>query len=422
MLKEICEETVEKTLSLGSDQAEAFGQKKRVFVAEFAGRTLTQVVERESQGIGVRAIRDKATGFAYSTWIADFEKPAKQAVTSAGIVAPDPFFDSLPKPQVARTLPQVYDFQLAALQIEDVQAAILKIIESNEGGSGTFQITLRECSIANSNGIAVMYRKSDYSCKLSATEVVAASWCNLAEMNSRAMSSFFERVLERKNLPRQKMRWDGRGKIILEPNAVPDFVRPLIMAMNGKNIAEKISFLPGRQHEQVLSDEISLYDDGCYPNGLFTQPVDGEGVPSQRTALIEKGVLKHFIYDTYYAHQLGQESTGNALREGFRNLPTCFFSNLIFREGCAPRDELIGDTQHGILINSLGTSTVDPRTSRIALPISRGFLIEKGEITAATYPSIFTGDILVLLQDVALSREREQVFRFLSPWIRIERQ
>ncbi len=419
MLEECCEKAVEKALQLGSHQAEAFAQKKHVYIVEFSDSVLTQVVERESRGIGVRVILNASTGFAYSTQLTDVAAPVSHAVTSARFVAPDPFFHALPIPRPLPSLPEIFDPKLEFITTRDVQDTVLHIIEDIRGGDGTFQITLRECSIVNSNGISVSYRKSDCSCRFSATKFVAASYCNFSWIDIQAFSRFLERNLERKEFPQQKVRWDNEGQIILEPNAVSDFIRPLITAMNGMNVVEKRSYFLDKRNECIVSEGITLYDDGCYPHGLLTQPVDGEGVPSQRTPLIERGVLKNFIYDSYYAYRAGEESTGNALREGFRNLPECLFSNVVFARGDATRDELIADTQHGILITSLGTSAVNPRTSQIAFPISKGFLIEKGEITAAVHPTILTGDSLTLLKDALLSREREQIFRFFNPWIKI---
>lgn len=422
MLRECCEKAVEKACELGSDQAEAFAQKKRVFVVEFSGSTLNECVERESQGMGVRAIQNKATGFAYSTQLNEVTDLASQAVTSARLVAPDPFFHSLPEPHPFSHLPHIYDSSLEPLHTRDIQDAVLSIIGDCETGEGTFQITLRECSIFNSKGISVEYKKSDCSLKFSAASNVAASYCTFSKMDTQAFSTFLEKTLLRRDFPQQKVRWEGKGQIILEPNAVPDVIRPLIMAMNGRNVVEKNSHLLGKKDQRIVSERISLCDDGCYPHGLFTQPVDGEGVPSRKTLLIERGVLKNFIYDSYYAHRAGEESTGNALREGFKNLPDCLFTNVVFYGGDAARDELISDTQRGVLINSLGTSMVDPRTSRIALPISKGFLIEKGEITASLHPTILTGDTLTMLENALISHEREQVFRFFNPWIKTENQ
>jgi PmbA protein len=422
MLKECCETAVEKALALGSTEAEAYAQKKHVFVAEVSTGRLTNSVERESQGIGIRVIQKKATGFAYSTMLSDVVTPARQAVESARQVAPDPLFGSLPEPRPVPQLHSIYDAQLDAFHTDDLKEKISHIVEPIPQGDGTFQITVRECSIVTSAGISVAYKKSDCSCKFSAARHVAASYCNFSTLDTQAISRFLERELQREDFPQQRVKWDGKGQIILEPNAVPDFIRPLIMAANGRNVVKKNSYLLNRMHERIVSDEISLYDDGCYPNGLFTQPVDGEGIPSQKTQLIEKGVLENFIYDSYYAHQAGKKSTGNALRQGFKDLPACLFTNVVFEKGDAAQHELIADTQHGILVNSLGANVVDPRTPRSALSISRGFVVENGEIKAALHPAILAGNILTMLEDAVVSGEREQVFRFIVPWIKVEHQ
>lgn len=417
-----CEKAVEKALTLVPAEVEAFAQKKHAFVAVFSTGKLTNIVERESQGIGVRVIQKKATGFAYSTLLSDVDTPVRKAVKSTRYVTPDPLFGSLPEPRPFPSMPNIYDSQLDTLHTNDLKEKIGHLVEPLPTGTGTFQITKRECSIATSHGISAAYKKSDCSVKFSASRNMAASYCNFSTLDTKTISSFLERTLQRKDFPQQKMKWDGKGKIILEPNAVPDFIRPLIMAMNGRNVVEKRSYLLNKKNECIVSDTISLYDDGCYPNGLFTQPVDGEGIPSQKTLLIEKGVLTNFIYDSYYAFQAEKESTGNALRQGFKDLPVCLFTNVVFEKGDAAQDELIADTQHGILVTSLGANVVDPRTPKSTLSVSRGFIIEKGEIKAALFPAILTGNILSMLKDAVVSAEREQVFRFINPWIQVEHQ
>jgi PmbA protein len=418
-LIEQCEKAVLRGVKLGSNQVEAFAQRKHVFVVEFSGKNMTQTVERESQGIGVRVICDKATGFAYSTQLTDVEQSVRQAVTNAHLVAFDPLFHSLPEPQPIPSLPDLYDPQFDGLQLDDIKERILHIISCIEIGMGTFQITVRECSIVNSNGISAAYKKSDCSLKFGVDRSVADSYCNISHMDVKAFSDFLKQVGERRTPPRRRVKWDGRGEIVIEPHAVCDLIRPLIAAMNGENVVKKQSHLTSKKGSHLVSDNISLRDDGRYPNGLFTQPVDGEGVPSQKTPLIKKGVLKGFIFDSFHAHQVGEKSTGNGLRQGFKYLPDCVFTNVVLSEGNAGREELIADTHHGIVINSLGTSMVNPATPRIALPISKGFLLEKGEITAVLFPAILTGDILAMLQDPLLSREREQIFRFINPMIKI---
>ncbi len=416
MLIERCEKAVEKALEKGSNQAEAFAQKKRVFVAEFSGKTFTECIERESQGIGLRVIQNKATGFAYSTQLADVTHVVEQGVQNAQVVAPDPLFYSLPEPGALPVLPSIYDPAWKSLHTSGYSDVLESV---PRGGSGTVQITVRECSIVNSEGVSAGYKKSDCSLKFNVGRNVAASYCNFSHMDIHALSRFFERSLERKDLPLQKEKWDGTGQIVLEPRAVSALIYPLLMALNGRNVVESRSYLAGRNHQPIVSEEISLYDDGCYPNGLFTQPVDGEGVPSQTTPLIENGILVSFIYDSYYANRSGEKSTGNAVREGFKALPSCFFSNIVIQTGTASKDELVADTQHGILVNSLETGLVGSPMPRIAVPISKAFLIEKGSITAAARPAILTGDILTLFKDVVVSREQEQVFRFFNPWIAI---
>ena len=89
---------------------------------------------------------------------------------------------------------------------------------------------------------------------------------------------------------------------------------------------------------------------------------------------------------------------------------------------CADNADAHEPLSNGLACQHPGANVVDHRTPRSALAVSRGFIIEKGEIRAALYPAILTGDILSMLKDAVVSGEREQVFRFINPWIKVEHQ
>ncbi|MBU7042212.1 MAG: TldD/PmbA family protein [Theionarchaea archaeon] len=419
MLQRCSIEAVKKAISHGQDEAEAFAQKKRGFIAEFSEGRITRVIERESQGIGIRVIHQKAIGFAYSTDLSTIMVPVKKAMDNAQIVSPDPFFRSLPHPQAIPHIPSLSDPRLQQAHTTELIDMVSELLSSIEQGTGTIQITVRECAISNSHEVSVAYKKSDCSVKFAAAPHTAASYCNFSQWDTQALTQFMENEILQTPVPEKRMKWDNKGDIILEPNAVPNFIRPFIMALNGKNVVNESSFLRQLKDNEILSHDVSLYDDGCYPNGLFTQPVDAEGVPSQTTVLLEEGVLKNFIYDSYHAFRDGTQSTGNALRQGFKDLPGCMFTNVILDAGESPFTELVEDTHHGIIINSLGANVVDPRSPHITLSVSRGGLIEKGEIVGSLYPTVLMGNVLTMMQHPLLSRERKQIFRFIVPWIQM---
>src|SRR5258708_13639269 len=85
-------------------------------------------------------------------------------------------------------------------------------------------------------------------------------------------------------------------------------------AVNGDAIYRHSSFLTGKLGEKVAGENITIIDDGTMPGGFGTSPFDGEGVPSQRTVVIENGILKSYLLNTYTAKKLGLKTTGSAAR------------------------------------------------------------------------------------------------------------
>lgn len=100
----------------------------------------------------------------------------------------------------------------------------------------------------------------------------------------------------------------------------------------------------------ISSEWLSIHDDGLLKGGIDSSSFDGEGVPSQRTALIENGILKGFLYDSYTAGKAGIKSTGNAVRQGYSDVPRVGIRNLILSSPEA--HDLLAETK-GYLVNGL---------------------------------------------------------------------
>src|SRR5439155_7311979 len=93
------------------------------------------------------------------------------------------------------------------------------------------------------------------------------------------------------------------------------------------------SLFAGKEGEQIADRRLRLADDGLAPDGLATAPFDGEGMPQQRTPLIEDGTLRGFLYDTYTGRRGRHESTGHGGRGSYRSPPSVSPTNLIVEPG-----------------------------------------------------------------------------------------
>jgi PmbA protein len=164
-----------------------------------------------------------------------------------------------------------------------------------------------------------------------------------------------------------------RVPVIFERDVAASVLDDVFAAVSAANVAVGNSWLSGRVGAKIGSDLVTIVDDGRVPGGLGTSPFDGEGVATRRTPVFDGGVLRSFLYDTYYARKLGAASTGNSTGAGIGP------SNFYLEPGAASLAELIAATPTGVLV----MDTIGFATEHAAGTYSRGargFFIQGGEI------------------------------------------
>ncbi len=169
-------------------------------------------------------------------------------------------------------------------------------------------------------------------------------------------------------------------------------------AVSGRNVQEGgKSFFEGKKNESVANDVVTIVDDGQLPEGLMTFKTDMEGVPSQSTTLIEKGILKNYIYDSYSAFQEERQSTGNANRqwpEPFLHVPTVSTTNLVLKAGTKNLDGLVERVDEGILITDfvMGVGHSNKITGEFSVVAPNAFFVKSGEIKHPLEPVTVAGN------------------------------
>lgn len=164
-----------------------------------------------------------------------------------------------------------------------------------------------------------------------------------------------------------------RVPVIFERDIAAAVLDDVFSAVAASNVAVGNSWLADRLGERIGSDLVTIVDDGTLPGCLGTSPFDGEGVPTRRTPVFERGTLRTFLYDTYYARKLGAATTGNSTGGGIGA------NNFYLEGGTQSLDELIASTRRGVLIlDTIGFAT-EHATGTYSRG-ARGFMIEAGEL------------------------------------------
>jgi len=196
----------------------------------------------------------------------------------------------------------------------------------------------------------------------------------------------------------------------------------LINAVRADFVQRNQSAFKGKIGEKVASENVTIYDDGLFSGGLRTWKFDGEGVPQQKTPIIEKGVLRNFLYDNYTAKKEGKESTGNAARAGYLSTPSLEATNFHFMPGNKSPEELISEVDDGLIVYYLqGAHSSNPASGEFSVVATPAWRIKNGEIAYATKGAMLAGNVFQLLKNIsALADNERKIGQLVAPWVRIE--
>jgi PmbA protein len=217
----------------------------------------------------------------------------------------------------------------------------------------------------------------------------------------------------------------GKMDLVVDPAQVPSLLLPVVTCINGAYVADRSSALAGRLGEQVASPAFSLVDNATNMFGWMSGSFDGEGTPTRRTPVIERGVLKSFLTDLATAERLNTAPTGHA-RRGVGSPPRPGTSNVIVEAGETPAAELIADTARGVLVRgTAGSSMGNIRGGELSATITYGLKIENGEIVGRVKDCLFAGNVFEMLGErlrAVASDPRRSGGSYLTPAIFVSDQ
>ncbi len=167
-------------------------------------------------------------------------------------------------------------------------------------------------------------------------------------------------------------------------------------------VAKGASIYSGKLGEVVAAPIVSAYDDGALVNGWGSQAFDDEGVPTQKTMLIEEGRLTGYLYDRLRARQMGAAPTGNGRRQSFRHVPIPRMTTTYIAPGQASADEIITATPRGFYAKSLAGGQVEPASGNFVFGVAEGYLIENGRLTTPLRGATLVGNGIDILLKIDL--------------------
>jgi len=194
----------------------------------------------------------------------------------------------------------------------------------------------------------------------------------------------------------------GKHTIIMHPFAYGQVMNfTLIQSIRGDNVARGKSKIADKLGEKIASEKITIVDDGLHPLGISSSSADDEGVPRQRTPIIENGVLRSFLWDTYWANKMGVKSTGNAKRNMRQGLVDISPSNIVVEPGPREIEDIIRDIEHGYYIRGVqGAHSSNPESGDFSIVGNPAILIENGKMVGAVHGLMVAGNVYDLLNQI----------------------
>jgi len=399
-LREQAQRVMQLALKAGADEAEVQVSDGTELTAKVRLGQPELVHEAGSRGLGLRVFRDLRQSVTFTSHLRPhaLERFAADAVALARLSEPDELH-RLPEPdQLAVELPELdlYDPGSEALDAAEALAraqrgekAALehdKRVTNSEGAS--YSRVLGAMAFASSAGFAGGYLGSYSSltvepvCDDEGGKKRKGYWWTAA----RFASALEEPEAVGEEAARRTVAQIGSRKVdtcevpvVFDPEAGRAIVGMVFSVANGSSFYRKSSYLIEREGQAVASELLTIDDDPHIVRGPGSRPFDGDGLPTRKNSVIDRGVLRTVLCDVYSARKLGRQSTGSAGRStGSSPGPTT--SNLIMRPGDVKRDELLSRTQRGLYVTSMMGFGFNPVTGDFSRGAS-GFWIENGELT-----------------------------------------
>lgn len=405
-----CRELAERLLATSrADQTEIsiFGTDSAL--TRFANSTIHQNVVENNAEVRVRVAVGSRVGLAATNDLAkeSLDEVVSRAMTVAEHQREDADFPGLAAPS---DVPEVPSFDPATAEYTpEARARGVKIIcdlavERGLVASGAFETGGGELAVANSLGLWAYARSTRAHLKTVVMGEDEAS--GYAERTSLCadeieFESVAREVVEKTERGRAPTTVEpGEYQVVLQEYAVGELLNYIsYMGFGALALQEGHSFLAGRLGEQVVSEKVSVWDDGGDPRGL-PSGFDFEGVPKQRVSLIEKGVARGVVHDSRTAAREGGESTGHALPAPNTYGPLAW--NLVMAPGESTREQMVEKIDRGIWVTRFHyVNVLHPRRSVLTGMTRDGtFLIERGEVGRPVRNLRFTESMLRALSRV----------------------
>jgi PmbA protein len=439
-LKSLAQDIVSRVMSSGATAAECVIREGDEFSTLVRLGQVETLKESGSRAIGVRVFFGKRSASTYSS---DFSRPGLDRMVSsalelAKITSEDPNA-GIPEPPQLGSISgdlDLYSSDVYSLPGQEriayarrAEKAALdadRRIKNSDGGS--FDAATGHKILANSHGFVGEYRRSY--CSVAAVPIAqdekgamqrdywfsVARSLKLLESPEEVGKIAAKRTLRRLGARKVKTQ---HVPVIFDPLVATSILEHIFEGVNGDSVYRGASFLAGKLGQSIASPNVTVIDDGTMKGGFGTSPFDGEGVPTRRTVVIDKGVLTSYLLNSYSAKKLGLQTTGNASR-GLAGTPGIGPGNYFLQPGTKTPQQLIAEVKDGLYVTEflgMGVNLVTGDYSRGA----SGLWISGGELTYPVEEITVAGNLKDMFMNISeVANDLEFRGAVAAPTIRID--
>ncbi len=422
---ELAVDAVKQALAAGATDAECTIAEGEEFSAQVRLGEVETLKQAASRGMGLRILRGKNTGSSYTSDLSPdgVRQMVAQAMELAGVTSEDPFAGLAEAEEFGAI---EGDLQMYSRDVEELEAPVkIDLAKRAEAAAlqfdpritnsdgGTFDSHLGGRVFANSRGFAGSYRSSY--CSLSATAVAKAGeqmerdyWYHSSrrfpdlEKPEHVGRVAAERTLRRLGAVKMETQ---KVPVIFEARVARSMMGHIFEAIEGRSVYRQSTFLASKLGEKVAGAGLTVIDDGTIPGLFGTQPFDDEGIPTRRTPVIENGVLKNYLLNTYAARKLGMKTTGNASR-GVTGNAGVGHGNFYLEAGTRSAEELIASVKNGFYVTELIGSGVNIATGDYSRGAA-GLWIRDGELAFAVSEVTIASTLQQMLMEMEAGSDLE---------------
>ena len=380
------------------EQVEVFVRRSRETDVRIHEGGIEQLSAADSEGAGVRVISDHRQGFAWAGSLDPdvLAETLEEARDNASFGTPDEFLGLASPDGVAAPDIDPYDERLESFSTEEKIELAMELERRTRAGdkrirnleSADYGDALLETAVATSTGLSAASRRTMVSLSADAiagegddtqTGFGVTFGRGPADLDLERCAN--DAVLRSTRLLGAKKPPSARVTVVLEPFVTASFLSVLASTLNGEAVLKGRSLFADRVGEEVAPTFVSLVDDPSDPAASNASRYDGEGLASRRTPLIEVGVLRGFLYNTYAARRAGTTSTASAVRGGFKSGPGCGARAISLVPGADSQEEIIRGIELGLLVQGVSGlhSGVNPVSGDFSVG-AEGLLIRNGRL------------------------------------------